>query len=165
MKTAWIAGVASLTATVAAASAAAGPTITPQIVRRSIQDHGARRTINDLQKKGRWETVTDAMDAGKPAWIALAPLLASGSDAGSAEDLGLSLAFALPTSPQAVLAALDMRNGHILNADRVCGRPFIEDTEPRNYRIRSVAALARVHAPSLLARKQACLKALNNTRS
>lgn len=159
MKAAWIAALASLAATVAAA----GPAITPQAVRRSIHDHGARRTIDDLQRNGRWDAVTDAMDAGKPAWIALAPLLASGSDAGSAEDLGLSLAFALPKSPRAVLAALDRGNGPILGADRVCGRPFIEDTEPRRYKEHAVAALAKVHAPDLLARKRACLKALNNT--
>ena len=160
MRAAWIAGLASLTATVATA----GPTVTPQIVRQGIQDHGARQTIDDLQKKGGWETVTDAMDAGKPEWIALAPLLANGSDAGSAEDLGLSLAFALPKRPEAVLAALDMRNGHILGADRVCGRPFIEDTEPQGYKQKTIAALAKVHAPNLLARKRSCLKALDSTR-
>lgn len=153
-------GLMALTAAVATAA----PTITPQIVRRSIQEHGARQTIDDLQKRGQWDAVTGSMDAGKPEWIALAPLLAKGSDAGSAEDLGLSLAFALPKSPQAVLAVLDVRNGHILGADRVCGRPFIEDTEPKGYKHRATAALGNVRAANLLARKQSCLKALSSTR-
>lgn len=162
MRATWLAAVAALILAVVAVRAA--PTVAPQAVRQSIRDQGARQTINELQRRGQWEAITDAMDAGQPAWIALAPLLAGGSDAGSAEDLGISLAFALPKNPQAVLTALDMRDGVILGPSRVCGRPFIEGTEPRGYKARSLAALGRVTAPDLGRRKQACLHALSATR-
>ena len=142
---------------------AAAPALTAGQVEATIRAKGARRTIDDLARSGQWDTLTDAMDKGGSAWIALAPKLAPGSDAGSAEDLGISLAFALPRNPGAVLAALDPKNGHILGVDRVCGRPFIEDTEPRGYKAKALAALAGVRDPRLSAVKQTCLKALKST--
>ena len=83
----------------------AAPPLTASTVRQSLRKMGARRTIDDLQKRGRWEAITDKMNVGAGEWIALAPLLAPGSDAGSAEDLGISLAFALPKNPRAVLGS------------------------------------------------------------
>ena len=99
---------------------------------------------------------------GDARWIALAPKLAPGSDAGSAEDLGISLAFSLPKNPGAVLAALDPADGHILGASRVCGMPFIEDTvkDRPAYKRRSIHALEEVSAPTLAQTKTACLRDL-----
>ena len=93
----------------------------PAAIRDSIKREGAKATIADLAKADQWDAVSDRMDSGSADWIALAPLLASGSDAGSAEDLGISLAFSLPKNPNAVLAALDPANGPVIGADRVCG--------------------------------------------
>ena len=160
MRTAWI-GI--LAASLAANVAAAAP-LTPTAVRESVRKEGARRTIDDLSKRGRWDAVTDAMNRGEAAWIALAPLLAPGSDAGSAEDLGISLAFALSKNPRAVLAAIDPRNGVVLGVNRVCGRPFIEDTEPVNYKARTISALSNIREPGLIRVRQDCLKVLRATR-
>lgn len=141
----------------------AGPALTPASVERSIRIKGPRRTIDDLVRRDLWETVTNHMDTGSPAWIALVPKLAPGSDAGSAEDLGLSLAFALPRNPAAVLAAIDPVDGAILGVRRVCNRPFIEDTEPRGYKARTLAALGGIHDGHLERRRVACLRVLRAT--
>lgn len=143
-------------------AARAVPRPTPASITASISQHGAQQTIGNLASSDEWDYVSDQMDKGGSAWIALAPRLASGSDAGSAEDLGLSLAFALPRNPKAVLAALDPANGHILGADRVCGLPFIEDTvkDRPGYKRRATAAVSGISQPGLADAKAACLKAL-----
>ena len=106
------------------------------------------------------------MDSGNADWIALAPLLAPGSDAGSAEDLGISLAFSLPKNPRGVLAALDPANGHIIGANRVCGLPFVEDTVPDlpAYRLKAIRAVREVKDTKLTSARTACLAALAAAR-
>ncbi len=135
-------------------------------VETSIRQHGAAATIARLWGKGgwpsQWDWVIDRMGDGNAGWIALAPKLAPGSDAGSSEDLGIALAFALPKNPRAVLAALDLGNGIVLGADRVCGAPFIEDTvkDIPAYRRRAIRAVKAVSNPHLKMAKTACLTAL-----
>jgi hypothetical protein len=53
--------------------------------------------------------------------------LAPGTDAATSEDLGISLAHALPLAPITVLRATE-KDGPTLGVSRVCGVPFIEDT-------------------------------------
>ena len=148
---------------IAVALAAAGVSLgrTPPTtagIEASIQ-HGAQATIAALAKADQWDTVADHMGSGDARWIALAPRLAPGSDAGSAEDLGISLAFSLPRNPRAVLTALDPVDGHILGADRVCGMPFIEDTVKNRpaYKRQAIRAVRRVSDPSLARIKADCL--------
>ena len=103
------------------------------------------------------------MGDGGSQWVALAPGLAPGADAGSAEGLGISLALALPKNPRAVLAAIDPANGHVLGAGRVCGMPFIEDTvkDRPAYRRRALRAVRGVSDRSLANARAACLSALD----
>jgi len=142
--------------TLAGSAVAAG--LTPGQVGASLRAKGAKQTIGDLWNSEEWSAVEDGISSGDSAWIALAPELAPGSDAATAEGLGISLAFALPRNPAAVLAAIDMRGGHILGVGRVCGLPFIEDTEPKGYRAEVLSALSRVNSPRLRERKQSCLR-------
>ena len=79
------------------------PAPTPASIEAGIRRDGAEATIAALAKAGQWDAVADRMGTGDARWIALAPRLAPGSDAGSAEDLGISLAFSLPKNPRAVL--------------------------------------------------------------
>ena len=154
---------AVLTAFLAATSPVlAAPAPSPAAIRDSIKREGARATIADLAKASQWDAVSERMDSGSADWIALAPLLASGSDAGSAEDLGISLAFSLPKNPNAVLAALDPANGPIIGADRVCGLPFVEDTVPdlSAYRLKAMRAVQRVKDTKLASARRACIAAL-----
>ncbi len=159
---------ATLAALLAAASPGfAAPAPNPAAVRDSIRREGAKATIADLAKADQWDAVSDRMDSGNADWIALAPLLAPGSDAGSAEDLGISLAFSLPKNPRAVLAALDPANGHIIiGGDRVCGLPFVEDTVPDlpAYRLKAMRAVREVKDTRLAAARTACLAALAAAR-
>ena len=143
-------------------TAQAGSTPTPASITASIHRHGAKATIAALAKADQWDRVADKMGEGDARWIALAPRLAPGSDAGSAEDLGISLAFSLPKNPLAVLAAIDPANGHILGVHRVCGMPFIEDTvkDRPGYRRRALAAVSATSAPMLARVRASCLREL-----
>lgn len=95
----------------------------------------------------------------------MAPLLVPGSDAGSSEDLGISLAFSLPKNARAVLAAIDPKNGHITGADRVCGMPFIEDTvkDRAAYKRQAVSAVRSVHDKKLQPIAKRCLQELKSS--
>lgn len=142
--------------------AAADSSPTPARIAASIERRGAEATIAVLAKDEQWDRVADRMASGDARWIALAPKLAPGSDAGSAEDLGISLAFSLPKNPSAVLAALDPANGHVIGVERVCGMPFIEDTvkDRPAYKRRALRAVAAVLAPALAQPRAACLRKL-----
>ncbi len=156
-----------VTAFLAAVSpSVAAPAPNPAAVRDSIRREGAKATIADLAKADQWGAVSDRMDSGSADWITLAPLLEPGSDAGSAEDLGISLAFSLPKNPRAVLAALDPANGHVIGADRVCGLPFVEDTVPDlpTYRLKAIRAVQEVKDTKLASARTACLAALAAAR-
>ena len=135
----------------------------PKQVEASIAAKGAKPTINDLVQKDQWDAVTNAISTGKSSWVALAPQLAPGADAGSAEDLGISLALALPKNGLAVLAAIDPKDGIVMGAGRVCGRPFIENTEPPHYVYRALIALKGVKDSKLAQVKSACLDALRRS--
>jgi len=149
---------------VSAASAADVPSATQ--ISADIKARGAHAVVNDLTTRDQWDTVTDRIAKGGSEWIALAPLLAPGSDAGSAEDLGIVLAYALPKNPVAVLKALDPSNGFVIGADRVCGIPFIENSvkDRPKYKRKAIRAVKSVKAASLLQAKKACLAKLQNSR-
>jgi hypothetical protein len=150
----------------ASAATAHSPPPTPASVGRSLEREGPKRTIDDLARTDEWDFVANRMDTGASAWIGLAPRLAPGSDAGSAEDLGISLAFALPINPRAVLAALDPHDGYVLGASRVCGMPFIEETvkDRPAYRRRAIAAVQAVTERRLSGARTACLRSLRAAR-
>lgn len=143
-------------------ASAAAPSPTPAGIEASIREHGAEATIAALAKADQWDVVADKIGDGNSAWIAVASELAPGSDAGSAEDLGISLAFSLPKNPHSVLAALDPANGHILGVDRVCGMPFIEDTvkDRLAYKRQAIRAVEKVTDTDLKNAKKSCLAAL-----
>lgn len=165
---AWRAGlIAGVVAGVAANGAWAAPRFplhpTPAAVAASLARDGPRATVNALFDQHRWDYVSGRIGAGDAAWIALAPRLAAGADAGTAEDLPIALAFALPRNAPAVLAAV--RSGAFDVGD-VCGAPFIEGTMddlPRYLR-RATAAVAAVRAPDLAETRRACLAALSQAR-
>ena len=153
-----------MTRLVASAILAAAPSASA--VKGSIKRQGAKATIADLAKTGQWSAVSGRMDSGSSDWIALAPLLAPGSDAGSAEGLGISPGFPLPKNPEAVLAALDPANGHTIGANRVCGLPFVEDTvsDLTAYRLTAIRAVQGTRDRRLASARAACLAALAAAR-
>jgi len=111
--------------------------------------------------------VTRNIGAGKTDWIALAPDLAEGTDAAALETLGISLAEALPTSPHAVLAILQLGgDASPLLVARVCSAPFLEDTARHQhlYKAEALHSVSAVADAQLSTVKAACLDELAKIR-
>ncbi len=143
--------------------ACAAPMPSPQAIRAQIQRTGLKATVTRLDKDGDMDRVLDAIGTGDPRWIALAPLLAQGTDGADGEGLGIELAAALPINPRAVLQVTKPGNG-ILGLLRVCGVPFIESTPASNeaYVKRATIAVAAIIDPALRASRDQCLTQLKS---
>jgi hypothetical protein len=127
-----------------------------------IKSHGAKYVVDALSSQDRYEELLKHIDLGESDWVALAPELAPGTDAATAEELAISLALGLPRNSAAVLSVLDPRT-EPLAPERVCGVPFIEGTvkDIPGYIRRSQSALQRVQDARLAERKTECLNGLN----
>lgn len=163
-----VSAVAALAFHTSAASAAA-PIPSAAALSAEIDAKGAKEVVNrlngahpDSNGQNDWSRVIDQMWMGRAAYIKLAPKLAPGTDAGASEDLGISLAHALPLAPITVLRATDLKDGPTLGVSRVCGVPFIEDTvkDIPGYIHAAQLAVGRVTTPELQEAKAACLTQL-----
>lgn len=143
----------------------AAPPPGPAAIAAQVRHDGAKATVAALNRSQQWDAVMARMQDGTSAWLALAPLLAAGTDAGPSEELGISLAYALPRNAEAVLAVLDPGDGPVLGVGRVCGLPFVEETTARlaAYRRRAIRAVRRVADPRLASARAACLARLAGT--
>jgi hypothetical protein len=152
--------------TAAVMLAAAAPS--PAALQADIAQRGAKAVVADLNQHGAWEAVSNAIASGSPAWVALAPKLAPGTDAGPAEELGIDLAFALPKNPAGVLRVAGERaytDGGLIGIARVCSAPFIEDTAPPGYLILAIRAVGHVDDPALASKKLTCLATLSRVEA
>jgi len=69
-----------------------------------------REVIASLwDRQGRWWAVLDGIAAGHDIWLDVAERLRPGSDAGSAEDLGMAIGEAFMRAPEKVSGASDLR--------------------------------------------------------
>ncbi|MGF6604836.1 hypothetical protein P3T23_009592 [Paraburkholderia sp. GAS448] len=136
--------------------------LSPASVAGQIDRLGADQAVHQLVASGEYDRVLNHIQNGNGRWIALAPRLAPGTDAGTAEDLGIALAYALPENPEAVLSVIDGKDGPVIGVSRVCGVPFIEGTigDVHAYTERAVAAVSRADRPDLAHVRLACLDAL-----
>jgi hypothetical protein len=134
--------------------------LSPDAISRDIAAHGASAVVARLLANGDYDRVMDRIDTGEARWVALAPKLAPGADAGAAEELPISLAFALPKNPRAVLALLSGPNG--FPVEDVCSAPFIEGTirDIPAYVKRAEKAVGEVSDPHLAKVRDACLAQL-----
>lgn len=145
---------------ICASCSAASPD--PSHVKSDLQHLPAKKVISNLKKHGEFEQMLKRIDEGDAQWIALAPSLYEGTDAGDSEDIEIALATALPKNALAVLSIL---NGDEAAAegqpriDRVCGVPFIEPTDDfvKKYLRESTAALKAASDEKLLPLAQKCL--------
>ncbi len=157
-----------LSAALAATSATIPLTpLTPSVLQSEIRGHGAKPVVDQLFETQAWWRVTRNIGAGKTDWIALAPDLATGTDAATSETLGISLAEALPKSPHAVLAVLELGgDASPLFVGRVCSAPFLEDTarHQRLYKAEALHAVSAVADAQLSNVKAACLDELEKIR-
>jgi hypothetical protein len=70
------------------ASAIAEPLpLTPAQITDLIKTRGAASAVKQLDQRGQLDDAMDKIGAGKAEWIALAPELAQGTDAGASEEL------------------------------------------------------------------------------
>ena len=155
--------VAVLLSALAPHAVRAAPVVSPGWVEPALSRDGAKAVVDALWKSDRWRGVEKRIGSGDGAWLALAPRLAPGTDAGASEGLGIALAYALPRNPRAVLAVLGPPDGPVsLTGDRVCGVPFIEDQvkDLPAYRRRAIRAVHDVRAPALAGVRGACLRSL-----
>jgi hypothetical protein len=98
--------------------------LTPQSVKDDTRRIGAKAVVQQLYSSNRWETVLKKIETGDDAWLAVVQDLAEGTDAGTSEDLQVTLARALPKNPGAVLRLTGTES--FLSLDDVCAAPFIE---------------------------------------
>jgi len=126
----------------------------------SIQHSGAKATIAELQRRDQWQTMTDMIGTGDPAWIELVPKLAVAGDEATAEDLAIGLSVALPKNAAFVLAVLSVE--HTISASRVCSMPFTEDRikDRPAYKRQTQHALDEVKDASLAQTKGNCIATL-----
>ena len=138
--------------------AAASPSApTPSTLWTRLSSETAKQVVDDLDRKDQFDTVLSRIGQGSVDWIALAPRLAPGTDAASAEGLGIALAHALPLNAAAVLRAGSTDDGPV-SLKRICSVPFIETTKSYNdtYSRRVIVALAQVHDARLRAKRDQC---------
>lgn len=141
------------------APAPVGPS--PAALAAELASKGARDTVRRLWDSRQYEDVLARIGNGADAWVALAPKLAPGTDAASAEGLTIALATALPRNPASVLRATDASDGPT-GTKRVCSAPFIEPTaaEIASYTAVAQAALTTVTESDLVSSREACAAAL-----
>lgn len=105
----------------------ARPLLTPATIAKDVQAIGAKQTVKKLtntKNRDQWERVLAQVESGDARWLAVANVLADGTDAGESEALLVSLAMALPKNPGGVLTIADTKVPFSLT--EVCGAPFIE---------------------------------------
>jgi hypothetical protein len=146
-----------------ASAAACAASLSPERIAKEIASRGAQAVVERLTKDGDYDRVLGHIDSGDGSWVALAPKLAPGADAGNAEALVISLAFALPNNPGAVLSILSGKDGFA--PEDVCSAPFIEGTvrDIAAYVRKAEAAVSRVTDPGRQAVKAACLAQLRKS--
>jgi hypothetical protein len=137
--------------------------LTPADLLTEINRTGPKATIDRLNASSDgkdWDRVIDNVISGRNDWLQIAARLAPGSDAGSATDLEIALAYALPKNPSGVLSVID---GHSLQIDEICGVGFIEpeDAFLRAYLRKTKRALTQMKNVKLKDKRHACLKELN----
>ena len=111
---------------------------------------------------GDYEVVLDGISSGDAQWLALAPGLQKGADAGPSEFLKISVAEALPHNAAAVLR-LGAHGWPIANA---CSYPMLEPkpADTRRYFAAAIPAVTAVHDPALQSAKATCLSELRKAR-
>jgi hypothetical protein len=132
-------------------------------VAHQVDVDGAKVFVNRLfNSPGSrdWESLLAQIESGQPECVRLAKALKPGTDAGSAEGLKITLSRALMTSPAEVLALGD----EVYPLNEICQDNDIEPTskQVRSFLRRAGAALARVHQPALIGRRDACLRSLRS---
>lgn len=152
----------SIIATAGCKDSAWTPIGSAELVLSDIKNGGApevSKRIDSDENFGR--SVTSGIATGDSVWLQVADQLVPASAAAEAT-LSIALAYALPRSPDKVLALL----GQKYPVQEVCGMPFLkaDSAEVTSYHDEAIAALGRVRAVSLAPARDACRDALDDAR-
>jgi hypothetical protein len=141
----------------------AGPPITPAQVRALIRSRGATAAVQFLDRPGnardRWDTVIRGIASGNQAWLDLAPEIAAGTDAGTAEEYAIALSDALVGNATGTLRLVMAGSRDVTD---VCAEMGIETPrrQRRAYDAAAIVAVQAVTAPDLRGAKAMCLTSL-----
>ena len=133
----------------------------PDALLKAINDHGARYVVRDtLGRWKEWDEVMERISSGEKSWIQIARLLRPETDAGKTLALIVTMARALPNSPENVLPTI----GQGFDIEDVCGFPFIEPERSyiTDHYNKVIHALERpLDEPGLRNMQSECVKELN----
>jgi hypothetical protein len=141
--------------------------LTPDLIRAMLAKDTATAVVQALDtgddENNPWFGVLDQIETGSQDWIDLVPLLAPGTDAGTAEGLIITLSRTLKTNAPAVLKLIA---GGAFTVDDVCIDNDIEVpvTDYVAFLDQIVVTVAAVLDPSLRDVRNACLHQIGAER-
>lgn len=104
---------------------------TAKAVRDKIERMGVKNYLAYSQpnaEHSEWECIISNISSGREEWLALVPVIAPATDAGSADDLSSAMGMALQSNAMAVVRFIDDRIRPISTAE-VCTLPFYSGGE------------------------------------
>ncbi|MBS9424424.1 hypothetical protein [Photorhabdus caribbeanensis] len=121
------------------------PNLTPKQIIEKVNSMGARKFVTSTLPNtddSTWDYILSHISSGDPEWLNIVPILSTGVDAGSAEDLTIAVATAIPKNSAVVLSVLNNANISI-STESVCSLPFYQGTEAKlnQYVVDSIRAL------------------------
>jgi hypothetical protein len=135
--------------------------VTPKAVADDIRSHGAAAVVKELNAGSgiRWHDVIRGIETGSTAWLDVAKMLLTATDAGRTTDLYFALSLALTRNANGVLLLV----GPNLPIDTVCSVPQIEPDKKTvtAHRAKVHSALLNVKSADLEPLKKACLDAID----
>ncbi len=137
--------------------------LTPQAITKDIESNGAKATVQKLtsgRRPRQWESVLRRIRTGDSSWLAVAGMLADGTDAGASEALQIALATALPKNPSGVLRLADTQS--FLSLEDLCGAPFIEPelSYLKHYLVETRRSLSKLKDARVEQQRAKCLARL-----
>ncbi len=136
--------------------------VTPAEVEEMLRSQTPQQVVSALwgtdDSNNRWDTVATGIARGDPAWLALAPRIAQGTDAGTSTEFGIAAGDALTTNPAGALRLLSQ----IEMGVGACTENGIEvpAAQARVFFETAIAMVGAVNDPDLQQIKASCLAAL-----
>ena len=153
----------------AAPAVAASGAVTPDQFRAMMQRDGARKTVQALDNDAGSETlaqVYQGIASGNDQWLAVVPLLSTGTDASTSESLMDALAEALPRNAAGLLRIIGDRQTSDFFKEGACMHPEeLSGQAARAYITTAMQAVEAVNDPALQAAKASCLANLRQAQS